>query len=158
MRSFSAAILAALLALALGACTPGMQPGGNLAPQRVSAVDVKIAFAPLTGPPQTISNQLAVIVARDAAARGIELADFKERGGASYTLKGYLSAVEDDGGTLLVYVWDVLSPELKRVDRFSGKVRVEATAADGWSVVDEKALSSLSAETLDQLAAWLSSG
>ncbi|MBZ8134883.1 hypothetical protein [Afifella sp. IM 167] len=158
MRSLLPAILAAFLALTLAACTPGLKPAGSgTGATRMVAGETKIAFAPLTGPPQQVADRLAVIVARDAAARGMNLADFRERG-SSYTLKGYLSAVDDDGGTLLVYVWDVLSPDLKRLNRISGKIKVGASASDAWSVVDDAALASLSSETLDKLAAWLSSG
>ncbi|WP_026380960.1 hypothetical protein [Afifella pfennigii] len=135
----------------------GGSSGGPGEPASVVPGDTRIAFAPLSGPPQKVADELALVVASDATSRNIRLTPFKE-GGASYTLKGYLSAVEDGDGTLLVYVWDVLSPDLQRVHRISGKVEIDRRAEDSWQVVDRAALAGLSAHTLDKLTAWLSSG
>lgn len=153
-------LLAFLALIPLAACNPALNtggPGASVSSSSKVTTDARIAFAPLTGPPQKIADALAVEVARGATSRGIALANFQDAT-ANYTMKGYLSAVAEDDGTLVVYVWDVLSPDLKRVHRIAGKIMIERKASDPWSAVDDKTLALVSQETLDKLTSWLASG
>ncbi len=97
--------------------------GRTLAEHSVSA----LAFAPLSGPPRPVADALAKSFADAAVARSLRLAPYRRRKSA-YVIKGFISVTPGENGTIAVYVWDVLSPELKRLHRISGQVTEKATA------------------------------
>jgi hypothetical protein len=77
--------------------------------------------------------------------------------GAQFQVKGYFSALEDGSGTLLVYVWDVLDTNNKRVYRINGQEQSSSKAADPWSAVTPDMLDRVAQTTISQLKSWLSS-
>jgi hypothetical protein len=75
---------------------------------------------------------------------------------ATYVVKGYLSAIGDSGGTLLVYVWDVTDPSGKRLHRVSGQEPGSGSSTDPWAGIKDEAVTVAAGRTIDALVDWIS--
>ena len=164
MHSPKVLLAAALLALPLGGC---VDTGGDLNATRaalpqstaiarradVSPGGASVGFASLEGPPQALQARFVAAFASEAAGREIQLVDPKA---ARYQMRAYLTAYPVQGGTAVAYVWDVFDSSRQRAQRLTDALVVKGTAADPWSLVDDKALASVAAKSADDLAAFLS--
>jgi len=150
---FAAAGLLAGCASTITAVQDGEAPGGQVRVQRDTP---RLAFAPLTGPPQPVADSLARSFAGAALARGLVLAPYRRRRSA-YVVKGFISIVPGKNGTTAVYIWDVLSPDLKRLHRISGQSTDRASREDPWTALGPQTIDAIAETTLDQLALWLAS-
>lgn len=124
--------------------------GGTVAAINSSA---KIQFAPIVGSTVEAVTPLTERLAAKAKERGIGLARSDEPG-ASYVLKGYLSAITEGTETTVIYVWDVLDTSGNRLHRIQGQQKV-AGKGEGWAAVPGTAMQSVADATVDQLALWL---
>ncbi|MCB8836888.1 hypothetical protein [Aurantimonas sp. VKM B-3413] len=111
----------------------------------------EIQFLPVVGAPERKAELLARALAEAAPAAGLEI---RPANGPKSTmrLKGYFSAFSDGGKTTLIYVWDVLDREDKRVHRIQGQERVAGTADDPWSLVSAGTLKDVARRTLKEAA------
>ncbi len=135
-------------ALALGsAVLTGCQTAGG--PTTVPAVP--IAFESIEGPPEALRNQLAGLLAGEAAARQMRLV--ATGGEARYRVRGYLAPSAEDGGSL-AYVWDVFDATHQRAQRVTGASPARGNRSD-WSGIDENALRAVARRTLDGIAVFL---
>ena len=127
------------------------QPGA----QQTTAVqsDARVQFAPVIGATAEASTPLAARLTARANARGINLVG---AGGASAThiMRGYFSAISDNGETTVIYVWDVVDPSGNRIHRIQGQAKSSGTG-DGWSGVQSATMEAIADQTVDQLASWL---
>jgi hypothetical protein len=153
-----AAIL--LLAAAVGACTltqgpPVVSPTRMLSMTTapVQGADVKFAFAPITGMPSELLQALNRAIKNHAETRHLSLVE-PDDASATYIVKGYLSAVGDSRSTLLVYVWDVLDKDGKRLRRISGQEIGNGAKADPWTGITPSLISNVGRSTIDELIAW----
>jgi hypothetical protein len=113
-----------------------------------------VAFLPVTGAPQSKVTELAASMraaARDQQVPVVVSAD----DGAQYQVKGYFSALSDGGGSLLVYVWDILDRNGTRVHRISGEERGGSTRGDPWSAISEEMIDRLARSTMSDLRNWM---
>lgn len=145
-------------AFALSACVSaganvGAEPGGT-GSGGSGAVSRTVAFAPLSGPPQPVADQLAQAFASASVSRGLALAPYRSRR-SSYVVKGFITVVPGKNGTTAVYVWDVLSPDLQRLHRISGQSTDRRRADDPWSALSPATLQSIADNTADELTEWL---
>ena len=160
MPSFHAANLAVRLILIatalglLGACASTISTVSDDPRLSAQTQQKAIAFAPLSGPPPPVADRLAVSFADASLARGLPLSPYAS-GSSAFVVKGFMSVVPGAEGTTAVYVWDVLSPDLKRLHRISGQTTDPASASDGWSALSQQTLDTIAEATLDQLALWL---
>ncbi len=148
-----------------GAVTPTTQnqtalntTGTNGAGQQVASLPTgkAIAFLPVSNAPQSAVTNLAKSIRNAASNDGVPVvASIQE--GAQYQVKGYFSALEDGSGTLLVYVWDVLDQNNKRVYRINGQEQSSSNSADPWSSVTPDMLDRVAQSTISQLKSWLAS-
>lgn len=131
------------------AVTPA--PGG----ESVAAINssAKIQFAPIVGSTVEAVTPLTERLATRARERGIGLARSDEPG-ASYVLKGYLSAITEGRETMVIYVWDVLDTSGNRLHRIQGQQKV-AGNGEGWAAVPDTTMQTIADTTVDQLALWL---
>jgi hypothetical protein len=72
----------------------------------------------------------------------------------TYVVKGYLSAVGDANGALMVYVWDVFDTSGTRLHRVSGQEPAPGSGADPWAGVTVSVIDTAARETIDALADW----
>ncbi|WP_018183717.1 hypothetical protein [Kaistia granuli] len=156
-----AAILLATLVLA--ACNNTLsesQPAASASPDAsapalpaVPFATAKFSFAPITGAPAHILSSLSTQLAQEAVAQNVALVPSGDTQ-ASYVIKGYLSAVGDSSGTILVYVWDVFDASGRRVHRISGQETSANGSQDPWLGVDGGAISNVARRTVAALVAW----
>lgn len=113
-----------------------------------------VAFLPVSNAPQSAVTNLARSIREEAQSAALPVVASLEQG-ASYQVKGYFSALEDGSGTLLVYVWDVLDRNNKRVYRINGQEQSSGRAADPWAAITPDMLSRVARSTVSQLKSWL---
>jgi hypothetical protein len=116
----------------------------------------KIGLAPIVGAPQPVADQFtqALVV----AGKDRRLTIIPGGGGATYTLRGYLLASSEKGGSKISYIFDVTDAKGTRVARVSGDELVPGKAADPWDAVNGTVLNSIAGKTTSQLAASLPHG
>ncbi|WP_158815991.1 hypothetical protein [Methylocapsa sp. S129] len=135
-----------------------MTPNTDAHPQFVRRPDVSlagasVAFVSVDGPPAAVSASFSQIMAREAAAHDIVIADAKK---ARYLVRGYLSAYATADGAAVEYVWDVFTKDRQRTQRVDDVLDVKGDGSDPWRIVGEAALASVAAKSADDLAAFLS--
>jgi hypothetical protein len=161
--------VAALLVLTAGvsACVAGgaQMPGpppiklkqvGSLGPAPVRGVEtVRFAFATLTGVPAEQRFAMEKLLKSYAATRNLMVLP-EGAPTATYQIKGYLSAVGDKNGTLLVYTWDVYDAQgVTRLHRISGQQTGAGSEMDPWVGIRQDELNAAARETIDKLADWV---
>ncbi|MCB1439020.1 MAG: hypothetical protein KDJ63_04535 [Nitratireductor sp.] len=129
------------------------QPGQN---QQVASVTglQPIAFLPVSNIPQGAVTTLSGAIRNSAQRQGVPIVASVQQG-AQYQVKGYFSALDDSGGTLLVYVWDVNDRNNKRVYRINGQEQTSAKSSDPWAAVNAEMLNRVADNTMRQLKGWL---
>ncbi len=116
----------------------------------------KIALAPIVGAPQPVAEQFtqALVV----AGKDRHLTILPGGGSANYTLRGYLLASSEKGGSKISYIWDVTDAKGARVTRVQGDELIPGSAADPWGAVTGTVLNTIAGKTTSQLAASLPHG
>jgi hypothetical protein len=127
-------------------------PGRMAARQGVSPRAATVAFASFEGAPASVVPTFTRLLAAEAKTRDITVVDVAS---AKYFVRGYLGAYAAEGGATIGYVWDVFDAQKVRVQRLEDQIMVKGTAADPWSLADERVLTSLAAKSADDLAALL---
>ncbi|MCQ0987685.1 hypothetical protein [Jiella marina] len=132
----------------LAAATPSPAQAAPPASPAVAQNTVReVQFLPVVGAPEQNAEWLARALSEEAQATGLEI---RPANGpvAPVRLKGYFSAFPDSGATKLVYVWDVIDPENRRVRRIQGQETIAGTDADPWAKVDLDVLRRVAQETM----------
>lgn len=140
-----------------GVTTAGGQTPGNQATNTQTAAlptGNPVAFLPVSNAPQNAVTTLAQSIRDSASRNGVRIVASVEQG-AQYQVKGYFSALEDGSGTLLVYVWDVLDRNNKRIYRINGQEQASARSANPWDAVTPAMLNRVADSTIVQLKTWL---
>ncbi len=129
--------------------------GTGTASQQVAAIrtDAKVQFAPVVGATSEASAPLAARLAARAGARGITLVGAGDSS-ATHVMRGYFSAISDNGQTTVIYVWDVVDGAGTRIHRIQGQARSPSTTG-GWADIGAQTMEAIADQTVDQLAAWL---
>ena len=137
---------------AAAATSPSLVPSGSSRPP-VPLADARFSFVSLTGAPSSVITRISSALGRETVARGLKLAPSGDPT-ATYVIKGYLSAVGDASGTIVVYVWDIFDAQGRRLHRVSGQETVAASSADPWGAVDGAAVDAIARRTIEGIAAW----
>jgi hypothetical protein len=160
----------ATLATALAGCSPmrvpmpkmgegppnvGVKQAIRMGPAPIKGNDAKFAFAQIIGAPATQRMAFEKALQREAQIRKLNIVQPNDPA-ATYVVKGYLSAIGDNRGTLLVYVWDVADPTGKRLHRVSGQEPGKGSSSDPWSGIESDAVDIAAGRTIDDLVAWIS--
>lgn len=139
--------------LALGACQSG--GGGSFSSLGGSPAGVPIALEVVDGPPAPVRSALADEMMNAASRRQVEIAS--SAAPARYRVRGYLSTETDaQGAPALAYVWDVFDTEKRRAKRVTGVKPIRTAGQDPWSGLDKDTLARLAAESMDEIAVFLS--
>jgi hypothetical protein len=153
MHIWKRALLVGATGLGLASCQETR--GGFGLAGRGSPAGVPIAFESIEGPPATVQTALAGELASAASSRQVELVGTGVD--ARYRVRGYLTTEHTaDGGAALAFVWDVFDAEKRRARRFTGTSPIRTAAGDPWSGLDKEALRRLAAESMDEIATFLS--
>ncbi|MBB5752010.1 hypothetical protein [Prosthecomicrobium pneumaticum] len=132
--------------------SPSVLPGASSRPT-VPVSNARFSFVSLTGAPASVTGRLSSALGREAATRGLQLAPSGDES-ATYIVKGYLSAVGDASGTIIVYVWDIFDKNGRRMHRLSGQESISATAADPWGAIDGAVLDAVARRTIEAIGTW----
>lgn len=165
---FASLIMLMLAVVALSACVPirapelGPGPPPMLSPKKaktlgaapIKGAAVRFAFAQLTGVPGDMRLQLEGSLKKFAATRDLAIVPEGDPT-ATYNVRGYLSAVGDATGTLLVYVWDVTDRNGTPLYRVSGQEAAPGSSTDPWNGMTTKQVDQAARETIDKLADWV---
>ena len=116
----------------------------------------KVGLAPIVGAPQPVAEQFTQALID--AGKDRRLTIVPGGGSADYTLRGYLLASSEKGGSKISYIFDVTDAKGTRVARVSGDELVPGKAADPWDAVNGTVLNSIAGKTTSQLAASLPHG
>jgi hypothetical protein len=159
-KSFGFAVaLAATLTLTACSSTKLAETGGNsaIAGPAVARADARFAFDSVSGPPREVLASLSSALNEEASAKKLPVV---ARGdpAATYTIKGYLSAVGDGSNVVLVYVWDVMDKRGARVHRIQGQEVARASGSDPWAGVGNKTLNIVARRSIDELSKWVAAG
>jgi hypothetical protein len=160
LRAGAAALALLVAGATLGGCVDvaGDPPDPDARAQFVRRDDANMASAGLAvvsvdGAPAGRAEQFTEALTQAAAARQIAVVDPKT---ARYLARGYLTASLIEGGTEIDFVWDVFTPDKRRVQRLSDALAVRGTGDDPWAMISDAALDSVAAKCADELAAYLS--
>ena len=145
--------------VALDASTTAVPPAqsqANQAGQQVASLPTgrTVTFLPVSNAPQSAVTNLARSISSAASNAGVPVVGSVQQG-AEFQVKGYFSALEDGSGTLLVYVWDVLDRNNKRVYRINGQEQSSSKSADPWGAISPEMLDRVAKTTVSQLKSWL---
>lgn len=163
----SAAILILLVATA-SACVPAERPrlgppalgisqARGLGPAPVKGRElVRFAFITVTGVPAQMRFELEKSLKKYAVTRNLAIS-IEDDPTATYRIKGYLSAVGDVNGTLLVYTFDVFDSAGTPLHRISGQQSAAGSDSDPWTGIGTSQIDDAARETIDELAEWVRS-
>jgi len=112
-----------------------------------------IRFLPIIGAPVQAVTPLSKRLGAEARSRGLAIRGASDNS-SKYILKGYFSAMNDNGNTTVVYVWDVLDGSGARLHRIQGQESVPGTAGDPWAAVPARTMEGIAEKTIRQYLDW----
>ena len=112
-----------------------------------------LRFLPIIGAPVKAVTPLSKRLGAEARASGLTIKSSSDAS-SRHILKGYFSAVADNGKTTVIYVWDVLDNSGARLHRIQGQDSVSTTAADPWTVVPARTMEGIAQRTIGEYLAW----
>ncbi|HVZ52803.1 MAG TPA: hypothetical protein VG986_12605 [Pseudolabrys sp.] len=143
--------LAAFCALALAGCQEN-------APANVAAAQPRgatVSFESIDGLPTAQFHKLVADLNDEAQSR--RLAVISREQPAVYRVRGYLAAGVEQGKTTISWVWDVFDGSQHRTLRIEGEEKAQSAPNDAWAVADDAMLRRIANNSMDQLAAFLTS-
>jgi hypothetical protein len=157
LRHIASFVFAAVAFVCLAGCGGGPSTSSFFSSATsLFSSSTKIGLAPIVGAPQPVADQFtqALVV----AGKDRRLTIIPGGGSAAYTLRGYLLASSEKGGSKISYIFDVTDAKGTRVARVSGDELVPGKAADPWDAVNGTLLNSIAGKTTSQVAASLPHG
>jgi hypothetical protein len=112
-----------------------------------------IRFLPIIGAPVEAVTPLSKRLGAEARSNGLTIRSASDTS-SKYILKGYFSAMNDNGGTTVVYVWDVLDGSGARLHRIQGQETVSETASDPWAAVPARTMEGIAQKTIREYLDW----
>lgn len=148
--------LPALLGAAFAACAlGGCNENGSQQALAAQPRGATVAFESIDGPPQAQFNKLVQDLNDEAQSRRLAVTSREQP--SAYRVRGYLSAETGKKATTIAWVWDVFDREQNRSLRISGTETVKGRHRDAWQVADDAMLQRIAANSMSELAAFLTS-
>ena len=136
--------------LTLAGCNPD---GAALSPAQPRGATV--AFDSLDGLPPGQFQKLVQNLNEEAQAR--RLAVISREQSSAYRVRGYLAVKVTKHQTTVSWVWDVFDQEEHRALRISGEETAKVRPREAWTAADDAMLSRIARNSMEQLAAFLTS-
>lgn len=146
-----------LLAIAIvGGCTTTQFTPGTVQSVRppVTGAAAKFAFAPVDGVPVQILQALSSALNREAAAQRLNVVPLSDPSHV-YEVRGFISAVADGQSSRLVYVWDVVDRQGRRLHRITGQQAGGRPSGDPWTGIGNQTVDLAARQTIAALAKWV---
>jgi hypothetical protein len=135
----------------------GTQPAGQNTQAALPAADLssqRVQFAPIVGATVESVSPLAKELSVRARQRGLTLVAANDPS-TTLLMKGYFSALTDNGQTTVIYVWDVLDAAGNRLHRIEGQQKAPPGSGQGFAAVTDDTMRAIADQTIDQLVSWL---
>lgn len=129
-------------------------PNSQAALPPVDLSSQRVQFAPIVGVTVETVDPLAKELSARAGQRGLKLVPANDPS-TTLLMKGYFSALTDNGQTTVIYVWDVLDPAGNRLHRIEGQQKAPAGKGQGFAAVTPDTMKTIADQTIDQLIVWL---
>ena len=112
-----------------------------------------IRFLPIIGAPVEAVTPLSRQLAVAARTSGVRIRSSSDTN-TEHILKGYFSALSDDGKVTVVYVWDVLDNGGARLHRMQGQETLSARGPDPWAAIPASVMQSIADKTISGYLDW----
>lgn len=112
-----------------------------------------IRFLPIIGAPVEAVTPLSRQLAAAARSSGLTIRPSVDTS-TEHILKGYFSALADDGKVTVVYVWDVLDNAGARLHRMQGQETLSAEGSDPWAAIPASVMQSIADKTISGYLEW----
>ena len=110
----------------------------------------KLDIAPVTGVPEEALAALGQSIAQRSQEIGLPTGS-----PPTHRLKGYFSTNDDGRETRVIYIWDVIDNEGRRLHRIQGQEVVAGSAGDdSWNGIPASTLRSIGRTAVDRFAEW----
>jgi hypothetical protein len=154
LKAPRAIIAAALLALscALGGCAGGGASSSSYAMASTGSGPT-VAFESIDGPPPQVFDRMVGVLDSESKLRNLSIVS--REGGASYRVRGYLSAQVVRGKTVIAWVWDVYDNNQQRALRLSGEEAAGKAGRDAWAAADDLVLRKIAQVGLSGLSGMI---
>jgi hypothetical protein len=147
-RTMIAAVLL-VVASALGGCAGGGSASGSYA-MATTGSGPTVAFESIDGPPPQVFDRMVGVLDSESKLRNLSIVS--REGGASYRVRGYLSAQVVRGKTMIAWVWDVYDNNQQRALRLSGEEAAGKAGRDAWAAADDLVLRKIAQAGLSRRA------
>lgn len=136
----------------LEAVTPGATP--ETAPTQAFAPNAaRVHFAPIVGAPVDKVTALSRRLAAAGPANNVRI-EPSQSAAVNHEIRGYFSALSENGATTVIHVWDVFSPNGQRVHRIQGQARVAGASGDPWASVPPSTMEQIADTVLSEYLTW----
>lgn len=156
---------------AQGAAAVAPQINGQIAPQALAPtqqalVTPEIPQAPASPQIPATTVHIAPIIGAtvatvrplsrqiQAVAKTNNIGIQKTPSAAQYTMRGYFSALAENGQTTVIYVWDVIDRSGNRLHRISGQEKRQGGRPDAWSGVTPDMMQNVANKTMSNFQSW----
>jgi hypothetical protein len=147
-----AALVAAVCGLALTACNQNDNGNGLSLAQPHGAT---VVFDSIDGPP--VEKFRVLVKDLNDEARSRNLAVLPRDSQSAYRVRGYLATHIEGGRTTVSWVWDVFDRAERRAFRISGSEGLNRNEQNAWNSIDDAMLARIARESVERLAAFLTS-
>jgi len=117
---------------------------------------VSFRLEPFSGAPGNLTDDLTRIIGTVAEKQKLKLIR-RPTEEAVYRIRGNLSAVGDDSGTTVIYVFSVYNRNRRLVHQIHGQEVSKGSRGDPWAGVQNDALHNIAIRTVDALKAFVAS-
>ncbi len=122
-------------------------------PADAAKASARLYIAPIIGSTVAAVTPLSRRLAAIAPTNGLAIVADADPS-KTYVVKGYFSALPENGSTTIVFVWDVFDPTGVRQHRIQGQESVAGIAADPWSIVPPATMEKIADRTIADFKAW----
>lgn len=129
------------------------EPAVASVPSASTATGGTIRFLPIIGAPVAAVTPLSKQLGAEARSHGLTIKGSADAS-SEHILKGYFSALKDNGKTTIVYVWDVLDGSGNRLHRIQGQDTVATAGADLWEGVPAATMQAIATKTISSYLEW----
>ena len=143
---------------------PAAQPSAASAPAQTAAgpsaaiaTAETLRFLPIIGAPSDKLQPLSARLGESARAAGLSIVAMDDAA-ADLSLKGYFSAVDQEGVVSVIYVWDVIGADGVRLHRIQDRQAAETggfSGSDPWAGVSADRMAAIGQKSIGSLLAWL---
>jgi len=152
-RAMIAAVLL-FVASSLGGCAGGSATGsGSYAMASSGGGGPTVAFESIDGPPPQVFDRMVSVLDSESKLRNLSIVS--REGGASYRVRGYLSAQVVRGKTVIAWVWVVYDNNQQRALRLSGEEAAGKAGRDAWAAADDLVLRKIAQAGLSGLSGMI---